>query len=179
MIIKPAVLQYIAQNGRPLDEIITPVAAALSIYFPVFGIDTLFRAAHFLGQAAHETDGFHTLVEYASGDEYEGRDDLGNTQPGDGRLFKGRGIFDLTGRDNYVKMGARLSLDLVSSPEQAAQPDIASHVACLFWDDFKMNDWADEDNYKAITRRINGGFNGLASRLMYLNRAKTALKTYN
>ena len=67
----------------------------------------------FTGQLAHESDQFCAMEEYASGAEYEGRDDLGNTEDGDGRRYKGRGPIQLTGRANYAAAGRDLGLDLV------------------------------------------------------------------
>lgn len=138
-------------------------------------LNTPLRMAHFLAQAAHETDGFKTLLEYASGKAYEGREDLGNTEPGDGIRYRGRGIFQLTGRANYKQFGRALKLDLVGIPMLAFEPDIAVRIAMLFWDAKKLNDFADRDDLKGITRRINGGYNGLDSRAVYLERAKKAL----
>lgn len=172
--ITAVLLRYIAPT-KAKDEIIIPLADALTTQFPVYQINTIFRAAHFLAQAAHESDGFHTLQEYASGAEYEGRDDLGNVNVGDGRMFKGRGIFQLTGRDNYVRMGKRLGLDLVNNPEWAAHADISASVALIYWTDRSLNTFADADDIRSITKKINGGYNGLDSRVAYLNSAKAAL----
>ncbi len=169
-------LKAVAPQAR-LD-IIAPVGVALTMYFPVFKITTLFRAAHFLAQAAHETDGFRTLEEYASGKAYEGRSDLGNTHPGDGVRYKGRGIFQLTGLDNYARMGRRLGIELVTNPELAANAETSCHIACLYWQDRKLNTYADADDIRAITKRINGGYNGLADRQKYLGRAKLALQEH-
>jgi putative chitinase len=91
-----------------------------------FAIDSRLRAAHFLAQICHESDGFCTTVEYASGDAYEGRERLGNTKPGDGRRFKGRGLIQLTGRANYTQYGKLLSLELVDEPALAAEPKAAA-----------------------------------------------------
>ena len=84
-------------------------------------------------RSAGEFDGFCTTVEYASGDAYNGRTDLGNTQPGDGPRFKGRGLIQLTGRSNYQQYGELLKLDLVQDPELAADPVISLRIACTFW----------------------------------------------
>lgn len=173
MKIEPSLLLRVAPRGRP--AIVEPVAAAMTEFFPVFGITTLFRAAHFIAQASHETAGFDTLEEYASGRDYEGRLDLGNTEPGDGRRFKGRGIFQLTGRANYARMAKRMSLDLVREPTIAARPRVSTHIACLYWTDKKLNAAADADDVRLVTRRINGGLNGLTDRIKYLVRAKAAL----
>jgi putative chitinase len=112
------------------------------------------------------------MEEYASGKAYEGRKDLGNTQPGDGKRYKGRGIFQLTGRANYKSYGDRLGLDLVATPELASDVMNAVKIACEYWTDKKLNDYADKDDVKMITKRINGGYNGLEDRERYLKRAK-------
>lgn len=78
------------------------------------------KAAYILGTAHHESDAWKTLTEYASGAAYEGRKDLGNTQKGDGRKFKGRGLVQITGRRNYADWSKRLGVDLVAHPELAA-----------------------------------------------------------
>lgn len=171
--LSPDILHDIAPWSKPL--IVAPVTDALNEFFPVFQITTLLRVAHFLAQAAHETDGFKTLEEYASGRDYEGRVDLGNTQKGDGRRFKGRGIFQLTGRANYTKMAKRLNLPLLEQPELAAAPRTSAHIACLYWSDRKLNDAADRDDIKAVTKAINGGYNGLNDRAVRLLVAKKHL----
>ncbi|HEY6431835.1 MAG TPA: peptidoglycan-binding protein [Acetobacteraceae bacterium] len=140
-----------------------------------YAINTGLRDAHFLAQVCCESDGFCTTVEYASGDAYNGRADLGNTQPGDGPRFKGRGLIQLTGRSNYRQYGDLLKLDLVGDPEQAADPVISLRIACTFWQQHLLNPLADADDIIAITRRINGGLNGLDTRRAYLAAAKFAL----
>lgn len=92
------------------------------------GITDPAQVAYMLATAEHETDAFNTMHEYASGSEYEGRDDLGNTQAGDGVRYKGRGFAQLTGRANYAKLGSILHVDLVNNPDLAAQPDIAAKI---------------------------------------------------
>jgi putative chitinase len=140
-----------------------------------YAIDTGLRDAHFLAQICCESDGFCTTVEYASGEAYEGRADLGNTQPGDGPRFKGRGLIQLTGRANYRQYGELLKLDLVGDPELAADPVISLRIACTFWQQRALNPLADADDIIGITRRINGGLNGLDVRRAYLAAAKLAL----
>lgn len=151
------------------------LAPALTEWLPRHEIDTRLRAAHFLAQAAHETDGFRTLVEYASGEGYEGRADLGNVNRGDGPRYRGRGVFQLTGRANYRRIGEHLGINLESEPEHAAEPVLSVRIACLYWTDRRINVPADADDLEAVTRKINGGLRGLADRRLYLERVKPLL----
>ena len=86
------------------------------------------QAAYILGTAYHESDRFRTMEEYASGAAYEGRKTLGNTQPGDGVRFKGRGFVQITGRRNYTDWSKRLGVDLVGNPALAARLDHATTI---------------------------------------------------
>lgn len=167
-------LRKLAPKAKP--EVLTQeLARSMQDWATRYGITTPLRVAHFVAQAAHETDGFRTLEEYASGRAYEGRKDLGNTQKGDGVRYKGRGIFQLTGRSNYAYYGKLIGDDLQRLPQLAARPDVAARVAALYWSRKGLNAWADKDDVKQITRRINGGFNGLADRQKYLTKAKALL----
>jgi putative chitinase len=166
-------LNKLCPNGD--EDVINGLAANLQKYLDQYEINTPLRIAHFLAQAAHETAGMDTLEEYASGSEYEGRDDLGNTEPGDGKRFKGRGIFQVTGRFNYRKYGKLIGVDLENNPELAAEPINSIKTACEYWNDHSLSDYADEDDVVTITKRINGGTNGLSSRETYLKKAKTLL----
>ena len=142
-----------------------------------FNIIGTLRESAFLAQLAHESGALAYWEEIASGAAYEGRVDLGNTHPGDGRKFKGRGPIQLTGRANYRKAGAVLGLNLESNPEQAATHGIGSLIAAWYWSDKKLNELADEgteDAFRRITRRINGGYNGWQDRLAYYKRARLA-----
>ncbi len=121
------------------------------------GINTPARIAEFLAQACLETDYFRVLEEYASGAAYEGRKSLGNVVAGDGRRFKGRGIFQCTGRANYTEYGRRLGLDLVKEPTLAARPDISVRIAVMYWNDKGLNVYADKGDTRAISRAINRG----------------------
>ena len=168
-----AILHQIAPQCRIAASLVDP----LNKYLPEYGITSLLRMDHFLGQAAEESAGFATLTEYASGREYEWRRDLGNTQAGDGVRYKGRGIFQLTGRANYARMSLILGIDLINNPELAATADIAVRVACEYWKTHGLSALADNDDLEGITRRINGGLNGLADRTLYTNRADMALST--
>ena len=156
-------------------EIIDAVSGVLRATLAEYEIDTPLRIAHFVAQVAHESAGCCTTEEFASGAAYEGRLDLGNTEPGDGRRFKGRGLIQLTGRANYKTFGERMGLDLISNPETAAEPELSLRIACEYWKDRKINRWADQDNLVRVTRAINGGTNGLADRRQYLVKAKNQL----
>ncbi|AKJ03288.1 putative chitinase [Archangium gephyra] len=127
-------------------------------------INTSLRRAAFLAQLAHESAQLRFFEELASGEAYEGRRDLGNTQKGDGVRYKGRGPIQLTGRNNYRKAGLALGLDLEGFPQRAADPDVGFRVAGWFWKSNGLNPLADAGCFDAITRRINGGYNGKADR---------------
>lgn len=159
-------------NKSIINGLVSYLGPALEKY----EINTRLRLVHFLAQAAHETDGFKTLTEYASGAAYEGRKDLGNLQPGDGKKYKGRGIFQLTGRANYKKYGTILNINLEEDPLKASTPEYAVLTACEYWNDKKLNTFADLDDIHTITKKINGGYNGLEDRKIYLERAKSIIK---
>jgi predicted chitinase/nucleoid-associated protein YgaU len=139
------------------------------------GINTPRRQAAFLAQLAHESGEFRYMEEIASGAAYEGRTDLGNTQPGDGVRFKGRGPIQLTGRSNYRAAGQALGIDLENNPTRAADPDVGFRTAAWFWNSRNLNSHADAGNFDAITYRVNGGYNGKASRDAYYARALQVL----
>jgi putative chitinase len=129
--------------------------------FPKYEITTGLRIAHFLAQAAAETDSFHYLREIWGPTDaqrrYEGRKDLGNVIAGDGHKFLGRGIFQCTGRDNYERYGKRLGIDLADNPQLAEQPETSLAIACLYWDDHRLNQHADRDDARAVGNGINRG----------------------
>lgn len=130
-----------------------------------FGIDTPARQASFLAQVGHESGQLRYVRELASGTAYEGRKDLGNTQPGDGVRFKGRGLIQITGRANCLACGKALGVDLVSNPALLESPVLAARSAGWFWATHGLNELADAGDQTKVTRRINGGTNGLADRL--------------
>lgn len=145
------------------------LALSANVHFPSYGImDNELRLSHFMAQLIHESCGFRYMEEIASGSAYEGRKDLGNTVVGDGKRFKGRGPIQLTGRANYRTFGRRIGIDLENHPEIAAVPSIGLHTALEYWKDRNLNAYADRDDVMAITKRINGGTNGLADRKKHL-----------
>ena len=141
-------------------------------------INTSARAAAFLAQVAVESDRLQTMEEYASGEAYNGRADLGNG-PNDGPRFKGRGALQLTGRFNYRDASPMVGVDLQANPARAADPDVGFLTAAWVWSKFGLNDYADAGNLNAITRAINCGSpnsgcspNGVDLRQWYYERAK-------
>ncbi|HEX6360069.1 glycoside hydrolase family 19 protein [Actinophytocola sp.] len=139
------------------------------------GITTPQRQSAFMAQLAHESGQFRYMQEIADGSKYEGRRDLGNVNPGDGTLYKGRGPIQLTGRANYRAAGEALGLDLEANPQQVADPKVGFRTAAWFWESRGLNELADDGNFREITRRINGGYNGMADREQYYAAAKKAL----
>lgn len=142
-----------------------------------FGINTSLRMAHFLAQIAHESGELRYTKELASGKAYEGRKDLGNTQKGDGVRYKGRGLIQITGRANYKRYADYCGYDVVSNPELLEQVTGAVKSAMWYWQTHGLNELADKDKFVTITKRINGGTNGLESRRAYLAKAKIVLAT--
>ena len=170
-------LQGIMTAASPRD--VATYWAPLEQTMRRYGIDTALRRSHFLAQVGHESGALRYEEELASGEAYERRADLGNTEPGDGPRFKGRGLIQLTGRANYAAYGAARGIDLTTgdAPRRiATDPELAADVAGWFWQSRKLNARADADDIRAVTRRINGGYNGLADRIEYLRRAKFFLR---
>ena len=168
-----AVLKEVAPQGRA--AIIDALAAELPALCKKYELLTVNRQAHFLGQLIHESDHLKTTEEYASGAAYEGRRDLGNTQKGDGRRFKGRGLIQLTGRANYAAAGKALKHDFVRNPTQVAKFPHAATVSAWFWDQKALNRHADRDDIQQVTRTINGGLRHLDRRAAHTKRTKKAL----
>ena len=131
---------------------------AANVHFRTYGIlDTGLRLAHFMGQCGHESGGFRYMEEIASGAAYEGRADLGNTQPGDGRRYKGRGPIQTTGRANYRRDGRALGIDLERHPHLLSIPSIGLLASTLFWSRMGLNAYADQDDAIACSRGVNRG----------------------
>jgi len=140
-----------------------------------FEINTHARQASFLSQVGHESGQLRYVRELASGDAYEGRKDLGNTELGDGRRYKGRGLIQVTGRANYAKCGEALGLNLIEHPELLEGPVNACRSAAWFWKSHGLNELADAGDQVKVTRRINGGINGLSDRLALFKVAEQVL----
>lgn len=153
------------------------IAEWLTNTCPKYGIDNKEIYAHFLAQAIFETDGFAILREMGSDDDLDKRYGpqsrmatiLGNTEPGDGAKFRGRGIIMLTGRKAYLQWGFLYgdSDKFINNPELLEQPEYAVWAACEYWKNRGLVEMADNKGpatLTAITKKINGGTNGLAQR---------------
>jgi putative chitinase len=173
VLITLAKLTAIAPYSSPSR--LTKLLPHLNATMVEYAINTPLRIAHFIAQTAHESDAYNTNEEYASGKDYEGRDDLGNVNVGDGVRFKGRGLIQVTGRANYAECGKALGIDLISNPQRLGDFDLACRSAGWFWRKMELNGDADQDDIMTITRLVNGGYNGLDDRQSYLNRAKQVL----
>lgn len=165
-------------TGARIDRAVTflPYIEAAMLEF---GIDTPARQAAFLAQIGHESGGLHWLVELWGPTDaqrrYEMRYDLGNTNPGDGLRFRGRGLIQLTGRANYVKASEALDVDLIAEPQRLGEPELAARSAAWFWSTHGCNELADSGDFEKLTRRVNGGLNGYPERLGLWAAAKDAL----
>lgn len=128
---------------------------------PKYGINTKLRLAAFLATGGIETDYLRTTTEYASGSAYEGREDLGNTQKGDGQKFKGHGFFQTTGRYNHCQVTKatfdRLGIDFEQQPKRLAEIEIAIESACIFWRDNNLAKYADRGDFFAVSGIVNRG----------------------
>jgi putative chitinase len=184
-------------------EVLKALAEALNAGLAGGGINTNKRLRHFLAQCAHESAGMTRFEEnlnyseeglrnifpkyfdaaaardYARQKErianraYANRIGNGDEASGDGWRYRGRGIFQLTGRANYRTFGERVGVKLEEQPERAAEPAIAVQVAIAYWNDRHLSDRADADDIEGVTRGINGGTVGLEDRKQLLAKAKT------
>jgi putative chitinase len=149
----------------------------------IYEIDTPLRASAFLAQIAHESGELRYMEEIWGPTEQQKKYEppselvqkLGNTETGDGFRYRGRGPMMITGRANYQKYGDRLGVDLVGNPDLATTPQYAFSTAGLYWKLNGLNELADVQDFTTITRKINGGLNGLAEREKYYEIAKDAL----
>jgi predicted chitinase len=180
----PSLLEQIMRQAS--RQRIADFTPSLVAAMKEFGIDqNLRRAAAFIAQLAHESGQFRYMQELWGPTDaqkrYEPPSDLarrlGNTQKGDGFRFRGRGPIQVTGRANYEKYGKLLGIDLVNDPDQASTPQVGFRLAGLFWDRNGLNALADANDFVGITKRINGGTNGLADRQQFYDRALQVLAT--
>lgn len=150
-----------------------------------------FRLSFFLAQTAHESLGYSALREFGSESyfgRYEGRVDLGNTKPGDGPRFRGRGILQVTGRANYERLARDERWpEIVAEPTLLETPVGAVRSCCWYWEKRDLNRFADlcsddpahkSDNFRKLTKAINGGYNGLGKRLVLLAQVEDAIGSF-
>jgi putative chitinase len=182
-----------------MADVLAPV---LDAEMARWGVDTLLRRAHFLGQACWESAYFSRLEENLhythsaaiaavwprlaeraddlvgnpvalANAAYAGANGNGDEASGDGWRYRGRGLFGLTGRGNYLAAGKALGLDLEAGPDQAAEPHNAVLTALWFWKWRGCSELADTKDGYLVTRRINGGVNGVQQREALTNQALT------
>lgn len=183
-----------AQQLHKIMPSATPASIAnfigpLNATMDEFGITTPKRQAAFLAQLAHESGSLRYVEEIASGAAYDNRADLGNTRPDaialaelagttPGRYYKGRGLIQITGFDNYLACSRALLRDdaLVKNPAMLERADLACRSAGWYWDSRRLNAFADAGAFETITRKINGGLNGQADRLAHYQRALSVLE---
>lgn len=146
--------------------------------FNAYHVNTPLRIAHFMAQIEHESGGFKFLTEL--GDKkyfkkYDGRKDLGNTFKGDGYTFRGRGFIQITGRANYTVLSKDVRIDFLNNPDRLSEEPNAIISALWYWGKHKLNDLADADDFKGITKKINGGYNGIEDRQSLLKKWKSLI----
>ena len=151
-----------------------------------YEINTSLRIAHFIAQIGHESGRLVYVHEIASGDAYNNRADLGNTKheaiataklngKTAGEFYRGHGLIQITGYDNHLACGVALGIDLVNKPSLLEMPQYAALSAAWFWNTHHLNVLADNDLLIQITKRVNGGTNGLDDRRLILIDAKIAM----
>ena len=106
---------------------------------------------------------------------YSNRMGNGNELSGDGYKFRGRGLLQITGRVNYEIMHGALNIDCINNPDLLLVPDNAIRSACIIWTKLNLNQIADKEDIAAITKKINGGTNGLQERIFQYKRYKKLL----
>lgn len=188
------------------DDMAESLVSALNLAMAEGEINTPLRQAAFIAQIAHESQGFSRFSEnlkyragrlldvfgrYFTEDEaeefarqpekianrvYANRLGNGDEDSGDGWRYRGRGFIQLTGKDNYRQAGKSLHLDLVGQPEMAEELEVGARIAAWYWSSRHLNSFADNRQFDTITKRINGGLNGLADRLAYYRKAKEVLE---
>lgn len=164
MTINLAQLQEIMPNSGEKSEYYLPyIKKAMSSG----GINNCARIAAFLAQIGHESGSLIYTTEIADGSQYEGITDIGNTSPGDGVRYKGRGVIQVTGKYNYQIVSQGLGYDFVSDPEKLATVPYCIDSAVWWWNNHSLSPIADgntQESFDKTTRIINGGYNGKADR---------------
>ena len=167
--------ELVSLYGKGKERQIFEIVRTMNPLMAEYGFDTLRRLRYFLAQIGHESAGLTYTKEIASGKAYEGRKDLGNVYAGDGVRYKGRGYLQITGRKNYTLLQADTGIQCLECPELLERPKYAILSALWFWRRNNLNIYADKDAYTALTKRINGGTNGMADRLAWLKKANSCI----
>jgi putative chitinase len=179
-------------TDRNIEKFYAPIKETLSRY----QINTRLRIAAFIAQIAHESGSLHYVEEIASGHAYTDRRDLGNMDPAGvaiakahdqdtGPFYRGRGLIQITGYYNYLRVGNALNIDCVNTPQLLTDPLYAALSAGWFWvsngryvdgENLNCNELADLDYFTLITRVVTGGTSGLTQRLkFYRNNCKVLI----
>lgn len=167
-------LQSIYREAKPslIDLYLEPINQTLQR----FDLNTPERQRMFLAQIGHESGQLRYTEELSSGKAYEKRVDLGNTEIGDGVKYKGRGLIQITGKSNYALCSLALDLPLLENPELLKQLPYCVVSAGWFWNNDNLNSYCDKGDFYGLTRRINGGLNGIEDRVLLYKRACEAIK---
>ena len=149
-------------NGTPIEQDASNCYDLIQTGLISLGIYTDLTMAGAMATIRVETaKTFKPIEEYTSGQQYEGRKDLGNDVPGDGVKFKGRGYIQLTGRFNYEAYTHKLGIDLTCSPELALEPQISAKIFCQYFKDKNCHLYCNAKNWEMVRKMVNGGSNGL------------------
>lgn len=175
---------FVAVMGEPARSRCALYAPYFEVFAPIYEITTPHRIAAFLGTIAEESGALMytrelwgpTPAQERYEPPHEKAAELGNTEPGDGYRFRGRGLIQITGRANYQTASDALGHDFVSSPDSVRSPDNAMQTACWWWKTHGCNELADVPDFEAVTRRVNGGLTHYDRRKAYYDRALAALQ---
>ncbi len=174
-------LSYAALLSRVAGRRIgTDISTPFAVHLGGYGVDAdINRLAGFLGQTAHESGGYRYTREIWGPTDaqkrYDARTDLGNSKKGDGFAYRGAGWIQVTGRHWFDVIGAAFGFDLISHPEKAGEPGMATLISLEWWKRNNANSVADTGDFTKLSKLVNGGTNGLADRLALTSTAKAAL----
>lgn len=167
-------LKSIMKNAS--QKTILTYVPLINKYIQEFKINNKLRLVYFLATIAVESGELKYTKELGDGSAYEFRKSLGNTKLGDGKKYKGRGLIQLTGKNNYIAYKKYCGFDVVAMPELLERPLGATRSACWFFKTHGCNQLADLDDLEAVRKRVNGDLNGLKAFITYVNRARKAIK---
>lgn len=169
-------LSIMPKSGENAYVYLEPLQRAMARY----KVDNKLEVAAFLATIAEESGELRYVKEIWGPTEaqkrYEFSKTLGNIQEGDGKKYCGRGLIEVTGRNNYLRYGALMGLDLLNRPELLEQPVYAADSAALFWWDHNIDAFADRGDFRRVTRIVNGGLTNWEKREEYYKIAKSVLR---